>query len=162
MGMYLDIITEKVSKDAEKVAKSRVGFSGAFKIWKQLGNDMKALAKRPNVDPTTTGDYKSLQPWMMEMVKSAKDIDRLEYLQRDAYTGIYQLEKLEQNMKDVKAGHPSRFVDVKYINKIMASGNSPAKIRAYITWLRGTYLPAIKKKKADLKKAMNESIIKFV
>ena len=163
MGVYLDLITEdKISDKAKKVAKSRQGLVGYLKTLDQLGNDAKALAKRPAGDPNKTGDYKSLHPWLLSMVDSAKNVDRCDYLRKDAYLAINQLEKLEKNMKDVKAGHPSRYVSVKYINNIMASGNSPMKVRNHISWLKSTYLPAIKKKKADLKKAMDESTLPFV
>ena len=98
----------------------------------------------------------------METVKNANKIDRLDYLRKDAYVGIHQLETLEKNMKDVKSGHPSRYVSVKYIEKILASGNSPAKVREHINWMKSTYLPAIKKRKAELKKELDESTISFV
>ena len=163
MGVYLNLITEdKTSNEAKKVAKSRQGFKGLFKNLSQLGNDAKALSKRPDGDPNKTGDYKSLHPWLLDMVKDAKKADRLDYLRKDAYTAINQLETLEKNMKDVKAGHPSRYVSVKYINSIMDSGNSPTKVRDHINWMKSTYLPAIKKRKAELKKTQNESSISFV
>lgn len=163
MGVYLDLITEnKTSDKAKKVAKSRSGISGFIQNISNLGSDTKALSKRPNVDPNKTGDYKALRPWLLDMVKSAKKLDRLDYLRKDAYTGIHQLETLEKNMKDVKSGNPSRYVSVKYIEKILASGNSPAKVREHINWTRSTYLPAIKKRKAELKKELDESAISFV
>lgn len=163
MGLYLDLITEdKISDKAKSVSKSRSGISGLIQNLSNIGSDAKALSKRPNVDPSKTGDYKSLRPWLLDMVKNAKKLDRLDYLRKDAYVAINQLEKLEKNMKDVKSGHPSRYVSVRYIEKIMDSGNSPAKVREHINWMKSTYLPAIKKRKAELRKELDESAIFFI
>lgn len=164
MGIYYDMILEdKTSDKAKAIARSRAGISGYFKNLGQLGNDVKMLSKRPKGDPNKDGNYEVLHDWLMNEVKSCNKLDRLDYLRKDAYVGINQLEKLAKNMTDVKAGHPSRYVSVKYIEKIMASGNSPAKVRKHITWMKNTYLPAIKKRKAELKKAMDEStLIDFV
>lgn len=163
MGIYHDMILEdKISDKAKAVAKSRAGF-GYFKNLGQLGKDVKMLSKRPKGDPSKDGNYEVLHDWLMNEVKSCNKLDRLDYLRKDAYVGINQLEKLAKNMADVKAGHPSRYVSVKYIEKIMASGNSPSKVRKHIAWMKNTYLPAIKKRKAELKKAMDEStLIDFV
>lgn len=152
---------ENKSATAKKVAKQRVGTS-VFSYYKQLGNDIKMISKRPKGNPQETGDWEILHDWLLDEVNNCNKVDRLEYLQKDAYVSIYSLEKLAKNMADVKAGHPSRFVDVRYINKIMSKGNSPAKTRKHINWMKSTYLPAIKKRKAELKKANNESSIEFI
>lgn len=165
MGFYYDIITEDSAR-AKQVAKSRVGIKNLFKLYKQLPSDMKSISKRPNTNPLKTGDFESLRDWMLQMVKDAKDEDRCDYLRKDAYVAIHQLETLEKNMRDVKNGTPSRYVAVKVVQKQMDSGCTPDKVHKHIQWIKSTYLPAITKRKKELrderKKKLRESTIDFI
>lgn len=156
MGIYLDLITEE-SEKAKKIARSRNGFSGMWSNLKNLPTDIAAISKRPNTDPLRTGDFESLRKWLLQMVDDAKTIDRLDYLRKDAYVGIYSLEKLEKNMRDVQKGTPSRYVSVKAVQKQMDSGCTPDKVHKHVQWMKSTYLPAISKRRKELKKDLKES-----
>lgn len=162
MGIYYDMIIE--DSKADKVAKSRSGFSGLFQNYRNLASDIKNLSKRPKTDPLRTGDFESLREWLLQMVEDAKTEDRCDYLRKDAYIAISQLEKLEKNMRDVKNGTPSKYVAVKVVQKQMDGGCTPDKVHKHVQWIKSTYLPAITKRKKEIKaeKKMNESSINFV
>ena len=135
------------------------GFSNMIQNYKNFGSDVKMLAKRPKGDPNKTGDYTSLHEWLLNEVKNAKKLDRLDYLAKDAHVSITTLEKLAKNMEDVQKGYPNRYVNVKYINSLIKGGNSPKKIKDHIKWIKGPYLSAIKKRKIELRKANKESAL---
>ena len=130
-----------------------------FKIFKQLGHDVKGLAKRPKCD-IQAGEYEKLQPWLLDMARSAKDMDRINYLKADARVGKQQLQTLAKNLKDVKNGTPNRYISVSYIEKCIEKGLTEKKINDHIKFLDGEYKKALNERAKEIRQqAKNESTI---
>lgn len=134
--------------------RTKSGAHNPFWFVKQFSQDIANTGvKRPKGDPTISGDYESLRPWLLSLVDKAKDIKRIQYLRSDAYQAANQLTKLAKNMRDVQNGTQNRYVDVKYINKMLNGGNTPEKVEAHVRWLKGEYLRVINKKATELRKS---------
>ena len=158
MKLESTILEDSIDDEAKKVANERQGVR-YFDFINNISNlfkDIGALTARPRMDPEK-GEYEKLRPWLMTLVDKADSMKRIQYLRRDAYTGINQLNKLSKNMKDVKAGTQSKYVNVNYINKLFKKGNSPEKVDAHIKWMKDEYIPYINKRAKEIRKSTNES-----
>ena len=158
MKLESTILEDSIDDEARKVANERQG-ARYFDFIGNLSNlfkDIGALTARPRMDPEK-GEYEKLRPWLMTLVDKADSMKRIQYLRRDAYTGINQLSTLSKNMKDVKAGTQSRYVNVNYINNLFKKGNSPEKVDAHIKWMKEEYIPYINNRAKEIRKTTNES-----
>lgn len=158
MKLESTILEDSIDDEAKKVANERQGVR-YFDFIGNLSNlfkDIGSLTARPRMDPEK-GEYEKLRPWLMTLVDKADSMKRIQYLRRDAYTGINQLSTLSKNMKDVKAGTQSRYVNVNYINNLFKKGNSPEKVDAHIKWMKEEYIPYINKRAKEIRKTANES-----
>ena len=158
MKLESTILEDSIDDEAKKVANERQGVR-YFDFINNISNlfkDIGALTARPRMDPEK-GEYEKLRPWLMTLVDKADSMKRIQYLRRDAYTGINQLSTLSKNMKDVKAGTQSRYVNVNYINNLFKKGNSPEKVDAHIKWMKEEYIPYINNRAKEIRKSTNES-----
>ena len=158
MKLESTILEDSIDDEAKKVANERQGVR-YFDFIGNLSNlfkDIGALTAKPRMDPEK-GEYEKLRPWLMTLVDKADSMKRIQYLRRDAYTGINQLSTLSKNMKDVKAGTQSRYVNVNYINNLFKKGNSPEKVDAHIKWMKEEYIPYINNRAKEIRKTTNES-----
>lgn len=158
MKLESTILEDSIDDEAKKVANERQG-ARYFDFIGNLSNlfkDIGSLTARPRMDPEK-GEYEKLRPWLMTLVDKADSMKRIQYLRRDAYTGINQLSTLSKNMKDVKAGTQSRYVNVNYINNLFKKGNSPEKVDAHIKWMKEEYIPYINNRAKEIRKSTNES-----
>lgn len=124
---------------------------------RMLASDIKHSSKRPKENVAQTGNYDKLHPWLLGMVEDAKTEERLQYLRADAYNGILTLKKLAKNLDDYQHGRASRYVDSKYMDKIIKKGMTVQKINSHIRWMRNIYIPAINKRAAQIRKVQHES-----
>lgn len=123
---------------------------------RMLASDIKHSSKRPKENVAQTGNYDKLHPWLLGMVEDAKTEERLQYLRADAYNGILTLKKLAKNLDDYQHGRASRYVNPKYMDKIIKKGMTVQKINSHIRWMRNIYIPAINKRAAQIRKAHHE------
>ena len=103
--------------------------------------------------PQYTGYYEDLHKKLLRLVDKAKNIDRINYLQRDASIGIktmnHWINIMEEAQKDInKEIEPKNKVAAKMLKR----GNTPEKTREHINWINTVYRPALSKKKNELKK----------
>lgn len=124
---------------------------------RMLASDIKHSSKRPKENVAQTGNYDKLHPWLLGMVEDAKTEERLQYLRADAYNGILTLKKLAKNLDDYQHGRASRYVNAKYMDKIIKKGMTVQKINNHIRWMRNIYIPAINKRAAQIRKVQHES-----
>ena len=123
---------------------------------RMLASDIKHSSKRPKENVAQTGNYDKLHPWLLGMVEDAKTEERLQYLRADAYNGILTLKKLAKNLDDYQHGRASRYVNSKYMDKIIKKGMTVQKINSHIRWMRNIYIPAINKRAAQIRKVQHE------
>lgn len=123
---------------------------------RMLASDIKHSSKRPKENVAQTGNYDKLHPWLLGMVEDAKTEERLQYLRADAYNGILTLKKLAKNLDDYQHGRASRYVNPKYMDKIIKKGMTVQKINSHIRWMRNIYIPTINKRAAQIRKAHHE------
>ena len=123
---------------------------------RMLASDIKLSSKRPKENVAQTGNYDKLHPWLLGMVEDAKTEERLQYLRADAYNGILTLKKLAKNLDDYQHGRASRYVNSKYMDKIIKKGMTVQKINSHIRWMRNIYIPAINKRAAQIRKVQHE------
>lgn len=151
------------NKKKKSKSEDKSFIDGPFWLFKMLFNDQKMLVKRPRAD-VDAGNYEDLHPWLLDLVADAKTEQRIKYLRSDAYTAIDSLSKLAKNLNDYQHGRQSKYVSTKYMDKIIKKGMTVAKIKKHIDWLKGTYIPAINKRAAEIRKeskSKNESAILY-
>lgn len=124
---------------------------------RMLASDIKHSSKRPKENVAQTGNYDKLHPWLLGMVEDAKTEERLQYLRADAYNGILTLKKLAKNLDDYQHGRASRYVNPKYMDKIIKKGMTVQKINNHVRWMRNVYIPAINKRAVQIRKVQHES-----
>lgn len=93
-------------------------------------------------------------PELMKLINSAKSVEDLQYLKKDAYMGINQAKQVKQRIELVKKKGDCeethnfyKGINKKYIDKGVTSKDCDL----YIEWIRNTYIPAINNKIKELK-----------
>lgn len=171
-------LPEATSKDSiiDKAFKGVVNatFDTSSKEFKKVGNDvgndkkakqtwwseMKLTARMhkkpyPKVNGYTNGDFTPNHEWLMTAIEQCKSVADCECLIKDAYLGISQDKQLVKNLRAVKEGNPSRYVNVKLVQKWLDSGVTPEKVEKHIEWMKENYIKGLQAKKKEFKK-LNE------
>jgi len=121
--------------------------------WKQLGWGMKNILGnlKDGGSPLYTGNFSGLQSRLLGFVKSCKSVNDCNYLLNDARSAKTMINKLKDNLTKYINKDPNAKINKKDMEKRVKMGLTPAKIDSYLKWIDNTYIPAIKKKKAELK-----------
>ena len=147
MEIYIESINESFD-NSELVFESK---NELYRI-KNNFSTLLSLSKQPKCD-IDAGEYDKLHPWLLDIVKKAKDMDRINYLRDDANKGKSQLKKLAKNVEDVQNGTPSKYVNVKYIQKKIDKGLTVKKINDHIKWMDTIYKKALNDRAKEIRKA---------
>lgn len=147
------------SKEFKKVGNDVGNDKKAKQTW---WNDMKLTARMhkkpyPKVNGYTNGDFKPNHEWLMAAIDQCRSVTDCECLIKDAYLGISQDKQLVKNLQAVKEGNPSRYVNVKLIQKRLDNGVTPEKVEKHIEWMKENYIKGLQAKKKEFKKSQNES-----
>lgn len=148
------------SKEFKKVGNDIGNDKKAKQTW---WNDMKLTARMhkkpyPKVNGYTNGDFKPNHEWLMAAIDQCKSVADCECLIKDAYLGISQDKQLAKNLRAVKEGNPSRYVNVKLVQKWLDNGVTPEKVEKHIEWMKENYVKGLQTKKKEFKKSQNESV----
>ena len=148
------------SKEFKKVGNDVGNDKKAKQTW---WNDMKLTARMhkkpyPKVNGYTNGDFKPNHEWLMAAIDQCKSVADCECLIKDAYLGISQDKQLVKNLRAVKEGNPSRYVNVKLVQKWLDNGVTPEKVEEHIEWMKENYVKGLQVKKKEFKKSQNESV----
>ena len=150
---------DTTSKEFKKVGNDVGNDKKAKQTW---WNDMKLTARMhkkpyPKVNGYTNGDFNPNHEWLMAAIDQCRSVTDCECLIKDAYLGISQDKQLVKNLRAVKEGNPSRYVNVKLIQKRLDNGVTPEKVEKHIEWVKENYIKGLQAKKKEFKKSQNES-----
>ena len=150
---------DTTSKEFKKVGNDVGNDKKAKQTW---WNDMKLTARMhkkpyPKINGYTNGDFKPNHEWLMAAIEQCKSVADCECLIKDGYLAISQDKQLVKNLRAVKEGNPSRYVNVKLIQKRLDNGVTPEKVEKHIEWVKENYIKGLQAKKKEFKKSQNES-----
>ena len=150
---------DTTSKEFKKVGNDVGNDKKAKQTW---WNDMKLTARMhkkpyPTVNGYTNGDFKPNHEWLMAAIDQCRSVIDCECLIKDGYLAISQDKQLVKNLRAVKEGNPSRYVNVKLIQKRLDNGVTPEKVEKHIEWMKENYIKGLQAKKKEFKKSQNES-----
>ena len=150
---------DTTSKEFKKVGNDVGNDKKAKQTW---WNDMKLTARMhkkpyPKVNGYTNGDFNPNHEWLMAAIEQCKSVADCECLIKDGYLAISQDKQLVKNLRAVKEGNPSRYVNVKLIQKRLDNGVTPEKVEKHIEWMKENYIKGLQAKKKEFKKSQNES-----
>ena len=150
---------DTTSKEFKKVGNDVGNDKKAKQTW---WNDMKLTARMhkkpyPKVNGYTNGDFKPNHEWLMAAIDQCRSVTDCECLIKDGYLAISQDKQLVKNLRAVKEGNPSRYVNVKLIQKRLDNGVTPEKVEKHIEWMKENYINGLQAKKKEFKKSQNES-----
>lgn len=150
---------DTTSKEFKKVGNDVGNDKKAKQTW---WNDMKLTARMhkkpyPKINGYTNGDFKPNHEWLMAAIDQCRSVTDCECLIKDAYLGVSQDKQLVKNLRAVKEGNPSRYVNVKLIQKRLDNGVTPEKVEKHIEWMKENYIKGLQAKKKEFKKSQNES-----
>lgn len=121
-----------------------------------IGNlikDFPAIMKNAGANAMYTGKWDIVEDGLMQLIQKADTMERINYLRRDLRYGIISMEKLLDKMYRVQKGE----LENKDIEKRIAGGNTPDKMKAHLDWIRTTGLPALNDRAKEIRKALKES-----
>ena len=149
---------DTTSKEFKKVGNDVGNDKKAKQTW---WNDMKLTARMhkkpyPKVNGYTNGDFNPNHEWLMAAIEQCKSVADCECLIKDGYLAISQDKQLVKNLRAVKEGNPSRYVNVKLIQKRLDNGVTPEKVEKHIEWVKENYIKGLQAKKKEFKKKLNE------
>ena len=149
---------DTTSKEFKKVGNDVGNDKKAKQTW---WNDMKLTARMhkkpyPKINGYTNGDFKPNHEWLMAAIEQCKSVADCECLIKDGYLAISQDKQLVKNLRAVKEGNPSRYVNVKLIQKRLDNGVTPEKVEKHIEWVKENYIKGLQAKKKEFKKKLNE------
>lgn len=156
---HVNSMFDTTSKEFKKVGNDVGNDKKAKQTW---WNDMKLTARMhkkpyPKVNGYTNGDFKPNHEWLMAAIDQCRSVTDCECLIKDGYLAISQDKQLVKNLRAVKEGNPSRYVNVKLIQKRLDNGVTPEKVEKHIEWMKENYIKGLQAKKKEFKKSQNES-----
>ena len=155
----IEIVNEGQWFDPLNKQKEYRGWRKPKNFIKNLTSDSKNLMKRPKFDQET-GDYEVLRPWLLNMAKTAKDMDRINYLRADANTAKVQLKKKAERIRAVQKGTPDRYTSVSTVERWIKKGCTAEKCEDHIKWLDTEYKKALNERAKEIRREYkNESSI---
>lgn len=124
---------------------------------KNLAQDLPMIFSNMTSKPMKDGNWEKLEKNYEKMIKSAKDMERINYIRRDLRNGVTSMTKLLDKMEGVQAGD----LNNPNVAKMMKSGNTPKKLKAHIKWCKETAPKLLNDRAKEIRasKSVNESSV---